>query len=79
MNLPPSHLSTTDYFAATTHAPLIYNIRVRRPLDRSGFTHPLSLITILSSIPIPSYYKQVVEHEYWQKDIETEFLALEEN
>lgn len=33
----------------------------------------------LSSIPIPSSYKQAMENDCWQKAIESELLALEEN
>lgn len=33
----------------------------------------------LASIPIPSSYKQSMEHVCWQQAIETELLALEEN
>jgi len=33
----------------------------------------------LSSIPIPSSFKQAMENDCWQKAIESELLALEEN
>jgi len=33
----------------------------------------------LSSVSIPSSYKQAMENDCWQKAIETELLALEEN
>ena len=35
--------------------------------------------TTLAFVPIPSSYKQAMEHKYWQDSIETELLALEEN
>lgn len=53
--------------------------RVRKPPEKYGFTSPLSLTATLSSVSIPSSYKQAMEHECWQNAVETELLALEEN
>jgi hypothetical protein len=39
----------------------------------------VALTATLSSIPIPSSYKQVMKHERWRKAIETELLVVEEN
>ena len=33
----------------------------------------------LAHVPIPSSYKQAMEHKCWQEAIEAELLALEEN
>ena len=33
----------------------------------------------LACVPIPSSYKQAMEHKCWQEAIEAELLALEEN
>lgn len=35
--------------------------------------------TILSSLSIPIYYKQAMEHECWQQAMEAELQALKEN
>ena len=59
--------------------PLRRSSRVRKPPDMYGFTSPLSLTTTLSYVSIPSSYKQEMENDCWQKAIETELLALEEN
>jgi len=37
------------------------------------------LATTFASVPIPSSYKQEMEHACWQQGIETKLLALEEN
>jgi transposase InsO family protein len=53
--------------------------RIRKPPEKYGFSSPLSLTATLSSVPIPSSYKQAMEHGCWQTAIENELLALEEN
>ena len=53
--------------------------RVRKPPERYGFTSPSSLAATLSPVSIPSSYKQAMENACWQKAIEAELLALEEN
>ena len=50
-----------------------------RPPDWYGFFSPVSLITTLSTISIPSCYKQAMEHECWQIAMQAELQALEEN
>ncbi|BFG20903.1 hypothetical protein CerSpe_071770 [Prunus speciosa] len=77
---PPQASSPT---AAPVPAPappsLRLSTRVRRPPERFGFSSPSSFTATLSSISLPSSYKQAMEHECWRKAIETELLALEEN
>ena len=70
---PQNHSLTVDL------APLRRNSRVCKPPDMHGFISPLSLTAMLSSIAIPSSYKQAMEHDHWHKAIETKLLALEEN
>ena len=76
---PPATSLNADPVPATAPEPLRHSTRVHRPPDRYGFTSPLSLTATLSSIPIPSSYKQAMEHECWRKAVESELLALEEN
>lgn len=76
---PPAHSLNVDPVPATAPTPLRQSTRVRKPPDRYGFTSPLSLTATVSSIPIPSSYKQAMEHECWRRAIETELLALAEN
>ncbi|KAL3523634.1 hypothetical protein ACH5RR_016468 [Cinchona calisaya] len=76
---PPTHSLTADSVPTATLAPLRRGTRVHKPPDRYGFTPPLSLAATLSPIPIPSSYKQAMEHECWRQAIDAEFLALEEN
>ncbi|WVZ12533.1 hypothetical protein V8G54_017063 [Vigna mungo] len=47
------------------------------PLRRKRYI--CSMTATLSSIPIPSSYKQAMQNECWKKAIESELLALEEN
>ena len=56
-------------------APPRCNSRIIKPPDR--YIH--SMTASLSSIPIPSSYSQAMKNACWQKAIETELLALEEN
>lgn len=53
--------------------------RIRKPPEKYGFSSPLSLTATLASVPIPSSYKQAMEHHCWQEAIQAELLALEEN
>lgn len=69
---------TVDSIPTAAPAPLRRSTRVHRPPDRYSFTPYFSLIATLSSIPIPSSYKQAMEHECWHQVIEAEFFALEE-
>ncbi|KOM36018.1 hypothetical protein LR48_Vigan02g216800 [Vigna angularis] len=73
---PQDHPLADDPVPAAELAPLR---SLRKPPKKYGFTSPLSLTTTLSSVSIPSSYKQAMEHECWQKVIEAELLALEEN
>ncbi|KAL5821548.1 hypothetical protein ACOSQ3_023430 [Xanthoceras sorbifolium] len=75
----PTLSSIVDLVPALPSAPLRHSTRVCRPPDRFGFTSPLLLTATLSSISIPICYKQAVKYECWQKAIEIELLALEEN
>ena len=50
-----------------------------RPPDWYGFFSPISLVATLSTIYIPSCYKQAMEHECWQNAMQAELQALEEN
>ncbi|WVY96334.1 hypothetical protein V8G54_028485 [Vigna mungo] len=56
-------------------APLRRSSRIGKPPER----YICSMTATLSSIPIPSSYKPAMKNECWQKAIESEFLALEEN
>ena len=50
-----------------------------RPPNWFGFFSPVSLVATLSTIAIPSCYKQAMEHECWQIAMQAELQALEEN
>ncbi|KAL6315964.1 hypothetical protein AAG906_014889 [Vitis piasezkii] len=50
-----------------------------RPRDWYGFFYLISLVATLSTISIPSCYKQAMEHECWQKAMQVELQALKEN
>ncbi|WVZ15880.1 hypothetical protein V8G54_013446 [Vigna mungo] len=56
-------------------APLRRSSRIGKPPER----YICSMIATLSSIPIPSSYKQAMQNECWKKAIESELLTLEEN
>ncbi|WVZ02382.1 hypothetical protein V8G54_023188 [Vigna mungo] len=56
-------------------SPLRRSSRIGKPLER----YICSMTATLSSIPIPSSYKQAMQNECWKKAIESEFLTLEEN
>ena len=53
--------------------------RPSRPPNWYGFFSPVSLVATLSTISIPSCYKQAMEHECWQIAMQEELQALEEN
>ena len=53
--------------------------RPSRPPNWYGFFSPVSLVATLSTISIPSCYKQAMEHECWQIAMQAELQALEEN
>ena len=50
-----------------------------RPPNWYGFFSPVSLVATLSTISIPSCYRQAMEHECWQIAMQAELQALEEN
>lgn len=56
-------------------APLRCTSRDKKPPER----YINCMTASLSSILVPSSYKQAMENDCWQKSIETELLALEEN
>ena len=53
--------------------------RPSRPPNWYGFFSPVSLVATLSTISIPSCYKQAMEHECWKIAMQVELQALEEN
>ncbi|XP_068641895.1 uncharacterized mitochondrial protein AtMg00820-like [Aristolochia californica] len=55
------------------------SMRHSYPPARYGFPSPVSLVATLSSISIPSGYKQAMAHECWQKSMQSKLQALEEN
>ena len=65
----PAPASTT--FSRSTH--------LSRPPNWYGFFSPVSLVATLSTISIPSWYKQAMEHECWQIAMQAELQALEKN
>ena len=76
--MPPSNLDrTSDPTPASTT--LHQSTRLSRPPDWYGFFSPISLVATLSTIYIPSCYKQAMEHECWQNAMQAELQALEEN
>jgi hypothetical protein len=52
--------------------------RVSRPPDRYGFFHT-SLNTTLSSTSIPTCFSEAVKYECWQKAMDEELRALQDN
>ncbi|RVW84805.1 Retrovirus-related Pol polyprotein from transposon RE1 [Vitis vinifera] len=77
-SMPPSNLDPTlDPAPASTT--LHQSTRLSRPPDWYGFFSPVSLVATLSTIYIPSCYKQAMEHECWQNAMQAELQALEEN
>ncbi|RVW98450.1 Retrovirus-related Pol polyprotein from transposon RE1 [Vitis vinifera] len=78
--VPPSDLDPTlDPNPAPASTTLRRSTRLSRPPDWYGFFSPVSLIATLSTISIPSCYKQAMEHECWQNAMQAELQALEEN
>ena len=80
--VPPSYLDLApdpDPDPAPASTTLRRSTRPSRPPNRYGFFSPVSLIATLSTISIPSYYKQAMEHECWKIAMQEELQALEEN
>ncbi|KAL8132914.1 hypothetical protein AgCh_008408 [Apium graveolens] len=76
-NLPEA--SDLVISSSNDHPPLRRSSRNSKPPDRYGFSNQVAMSTTLSSIAIPTCYKQAMEHEYWQQAMETELQALAEN
>ena len=76
--MPPSDLdlasdpapASTTLRRSTSHS---------RPPNWYGFFFPVSLVATLSTISIPSCYKQAMEQECWQIAMQPELQALGEN
>ena len=76
--MPPSDLDMApDPAPASTT--LRWSTRPSRTPNWYGFFSPVSLIATLSTISIPSCYKQAMEHECWKISMQAELQALEEN
>ena len=76
--LPPSDLDL-EPDPAPTPTTLRWSTCPSRPPNWYGFFSPVSLVATLSTISIPSCYKQAMEHECWQIAMQAELQALEEN
>ena len=76
--VPPSNLDLAPdpAHASTT---LRRSTRPSRTPNWYGFFSLVSLVATLSTISIPSCYKQAMEHECWQIVNQAELQALEEN
>ena len=70
---PPTGLISND------QTPLRRSSSPQKPPERYGFSTSVAMSTTLSSISIPTCYTQAMEHECWQKAMEAELQALEEN
>ncbi|RVW81941.1 Retrovirus-related Pol polyprotein from transposon TNT 1-94 [Vitis vinifera] len=77
-SVAPSNLDSAPD-PAPTSTTLRRSTRLSQPPDWYGFFSPVSLVATLSSISIPSCYKQAMEHECWQNAMQAELQALEEN
>ena len=78
----PSHLPGASDFVlpiSNIPTPLHRSSRPQKPHERYGFSTHVAMSTTLSSISIPTCYTQAMEHECWQKAMEAELQALEEN
>jgi hypothetical protein len=64
---------------APTYTTIRRSTRPSRPPYWYGFFSHISLIATLSTISIPSCYKQAMKHECWQHAMHTKLQALEEN
>ena len=62
--VPSSDLDPTPDLAPASTA-LRRSTRLSQPPDWYGFFSPISLVATLSTISIPSCYKQAMEHECW--------------
>ncbi|CAL2255891.1 unnamed protein product [Prunus armeniaca] len=69
---PQAPSPTAAPVPATTPPPLRHSTRVRRPPDRFGSSPPSSFTATLSSISLPSSYKQAMKHECWRKALRSD-------
>ena len=76
--VPPSDLDLAPD-PAPSSTTLCRSTRSSRPPNWYGFLSLVSLVATLSPISIPSCYKQAMEHECWQIEMQAEIQALEEN
>jgi len=76
--VPPSNLDLM-LDPAPTSTTLRRSTRPSRPPNWYGFFSPISLVTTLSIISIPSCYKQTMKYKCWQNAIQAELQALKEN
>ena len=78
----PSHLpAASDPVLPTSYdpPPLRKSSRPHKPPERYGFSTLVAMSTTMSSISIPTCYKQAKEHKCWQQAMEAELQALEAN
>jgi hypothetical protein len=78
----PSHLpAASDPVLPISYdpPPLRKSSRPHKPPERYGFSTPVAMSTTLSSISIPTCYKQAREHECWKQAMEAELHALKAN
>ena len=76
--VPPSNLDLAPDLAPASTT-LRRSTRPSRPPNWYGFFSPISLVATLSTISIPSCYKQAIEHKCWKIAMQAELQALEEN
>lgn len=78
----PSHLpAASDPVLPISYdpPPLRRSSRPHKPPERYGFSTPVAMSTTLSSISIPTCYKQASAHECWKQAMEAELNALTAN
>jgi hypothetical protein len=76
--VPPSDLNSVPD-PTPTSTTLRRSTHPSRPPDWYRFFSHISLVTTLSTIYIPSCYKQAMEYKCWQNTMQAELQALEEN
>ena len=78
-----SFMSPSDLDLGPDPAPasttLRWSTRPSQPSNWYGFFSHVSLVATLSTISIPSCYKQAIELECWKIAMQEELQALEEN
>ena len=63
LRLLPDHSLATDSTLQLEPVSLRRSTHVRKLIEKYGFSEPLSLTTTLSFVPIPSSYKNAMEHK----------------